>query len=204
MASRDVLDDRGRSRRAAARVLGAIGLVGAISTAVVAFAGQGDWGPPGTVEYQTYELVNRLTAVTIVLMVAAPIGLRLACSIAGMGRRARVALALTTVGLVTMVIGSMAEFWLFSSAAYEGPGSEGRNVAFLGFELGALLTLLGAIIAGIALMRGGGIAGRIGIAILVSLAIGFALAFVGAPLLIFVPLIAATMAGGALLLTSGR
>jgi len=53
------------------KVLGILSLVGGITVVplMIAFARTG-WGTPGTAAYETYELLNRLTAFSLLLMAA--------------------------------------------------------------------------------------------------------------------------------------
>jgi hypothetical protein len=132
------------------RWLGLLSLLGGISAVplMVAFAATG-WGEPGTAVYQTYETLNRLAAFALLLMVPGWSGLFLALP-RGYGRwGALVAL----VGALFMVAGNAAEFWLYSDLSYECCNA--RHTAFATFSLGSLVTDLGAMVAGIAMMRGG-------------------------------------------------
>lgn len=132
------------------RWLGLLSLLGGISAVplMVAFAVSG-WGEPGTAAYQTYETLNRLTAFALLLMVPGWIGLFLALP-RGYGRWGALA---ALVGALLMVAGSAAEFWLFSDLSYECCNA--RHTAFGSFSLGSLVTDLGALVAGIAMMRRG-------------------------------------------------
>jgi len=132
------------------RWLGLLSLLGGISAVplMVAFASTG-WGKPGTAAYQTYETLNRLTAFALLLMVPGWLGLFLALP-RGYGRWGALA---ALVGALLMVAGNAAEFWLYSDLSYECCNA--RHTAFGTFSLGSLVTDVGAMVAGIAMRRGG-------------------------------------------------
>ena len=131
------------------RVLGLLALVGRITAVplIIAFA-QNGWGAPGTAVYKRYELLNRLMAVSLLLMSAGWLGMvwRLP---KGYGRGASV---LALIGSLIMVAGTAAEFWLFSDLPYSR-GTNLRNVAFAAFGMGGLVLDVGATILGVAIWR---------------------------------------------------
>jgi hypothetical protein len=108
-----------------------------------------DWGLPGTQAYATYELLNRLAGVPDLLLPAAPLALLMSGVLRGSRLGGAGAIGLL-VGLVAMLVGSVAEFWLFSTAPYSGPGSLGRLLSFfVGYFLGGVLALLSMATIGI-------------------------------------------------------
>jgi hypothetical protein len=126
-----------------------VGLVGAvlaaIVTLVISWAG---WGQPGTAEYETYELLNRLAALPMLLMAAAPLALLGMPKIRD-ERRGTIAAVTMLVGLVAMAVGTSAEFWIFTDEPYGGPGSEGRLASYLlGTFLGGVVALVGMALVG--------------------------------------------------------
>jgi hypothetical protein len=147
-----------RSPVAVTRALVLVGLVGAVLALSLAIVGaEVSWGPPGSSAYEAYELLNRLSALPLLLMVAAPIGLLRLPGIRD-DRLGRVAAAGLLVGLAASVVGSAAEFWLFSDDPYAGPGSLGRNVSFIGgYFLGSIVVLLSMVGIGRWSMRTGSI-----------------------------------------------
>ncbi|MCI0397039.1 MAG: hypothetical protein L0332_05520 [Chloroflexi bacterium] len=106
------------------------------------------WGEPGTAAYQTYETLNRLMIISLLLMAAGWIGLLLLWP-GGYGREGAL-LALS--GAILMVIGHAAEFWLFSGQPYGATGNLG-NGAWVAFSLGSPVMSLGATVAGLAIWR---------------------------------------------------
>jgi hypothetical protein len=131
-------------------------------------------------------------------MAAAPVALRLAHGSQAPGRIARVGLWLATIGAVGMTVGSIAEFWVFSDAPYEGAGSAGRNIAFFGFLVSGLLLLVGSVVDGLGLLRTRVMPLRTGWAVLLAGPVGMAATFTGASLFISAPLIALAMGAGPL------
>jgi hypothetical protein len=69
-------------------------------------------------------------------------------------RLGRVAAVGLLVGLAASVVGSVAEFWLFSDDPYSGAGSLGRNVSFIGgYFLGSIVVFLSMVGIGLWGMR---------------------------------------------------
>jgi hypothetical protein len=132
------------------RRLGLLSLLGGISAVplMVAFASTG-WGEPGTTAYQTYETLNRLMACSLLLMVPGWLGLFLALP-RGYGRWGALG---AVVGALLMVAGNAAEFWLYAELSYTCCND--RHIAFTTFLLGSLVTGLGAMVAGMAMVRRG-------------------------------------------------
>ena len=130
------------------RGLGGAALLGALTAVllIIAFAQTG-WGAPGSTVYQTYELLNRLMAFSLLLMSAGWLGVLLWSK--GYGRWASL---LALVGSLIMVAGTAAEFWLFSDLPYSS-GSNLRNAAWSTFGIGTLVLDIGATILGIAIWR---------------------------------------------------
>lgn len=131
------------------RGLGILGLIGAITAVllIIAFAQTG-WGVPGTPTYQSYESLNRLMAFSLLLMAAGWLGMVLLY----VHENGRWGAILAFVGSLIMVVGTAAEFWLFSDLAYS-QGSNLRNAAWSTFGLGSLLLDVGAMILGVAIWR---------------------------------------------------
>lgn len=138
---------KGRSHQV--RVLAILGLLGGITAVplILAFSQTG-WGLPGTSAYQTYELLNRSMAVSLLLMSAGWFGVILIWP-NGYGRYAAI---LAFIGSLIMVAGNAAEFWLFSDLPY-GSGSNWRNTAWSVFGIGSMLLDVGAMILGVAVWR---------------------------------------------------
>lgn len=131
-----------------AKGLGILSLAGSFTAVplVIAFARTG-WGAPGSTAYQTYELLNRLMTVSLLMMAAGWLGLALRIP-AGYGRwGARLGLLASLV----MAAGSAAEFYLFSHLPYEL--SNQRDAAWTAFLLGSLLLPISAAAAGAAIWR---------------------------------------------------
>ena len=133
------------------RWLGVLSLLGGITAVplMIAFMVTG-YGEPGTAAYKTYELLNRLMAVSLLLMAAGWLGARLAWP-AGI---ACWAASLALIGSLIVVAGNAAEFWLFSDLPYGVPGN-GRDLSWMAFSIGSLVMDIGASLLGIAVWRSG-------------------------------------------------
>ena len=173
--------------------LALVGMVGSVGVLLIGFGLAVDWGPPGSASYRTYELVNRLLGVVLAATACSPVALRFALGAKPPGRTVRIGLWLASIGLVGMVLGSVAEFWLFSASPYQGAGSEGRTIAWIGFLLSGLLLIIGSMVAGIGILRGRVVPRWIGPVVLLAAPVGIAATYVGAPLFVAVPLISLAM-----------
>ena len=128
------------------RFLGILSLLGGITAVplLIAFAMTG-WGAPGTAVYERYELLNRLTAVSLLFMLAGWMGLaRLWRKEDGYWR-----LWLPFIGSLLIIVGNATEFWLFSDLPYDGFNM--RGIAWTAFLVGLLLLAIGATIIGLGL-----------------------------------------------------
>ena len=100
--------------------------------------------------YESYETYNRLMPVVLLLLMAG-----LACYHAAQrglyGRPGTVGFIACFVGLVLMVVGNVAEFWLFTTQAYAE--ANGRQASWGVFLLGMLLLAIGSALFGVATMR---------------------------------------------------
>lgn len=130
------------------RKLGVLSMAGGVAAVplITALTLTG-WGTPGTAAYQTYELLNRLMAFSLLLMMAGWMGLFLVMP-RGYGRWA---VLLALAGATFMVIGNAAEFWLFSDLSYDCCNV--RHAAWSTFLLGLLATVIGATVSGLAVRR---------------------------------------------------
>jgi hypothetical protein len=122
-----------------------VGLAGAaLSIVVTLVIGWAGWGQPGSDAYETYELLNRVAVLPMLLMVAVPVALLGRPHIRD-ERRATIAAVALLAGLLAMAVGTSAEFWIFTDEPYGGAGSEGRITSYI------LGTFLGGVVALIAL-----------------------------------------------------
>lgn len=131
------------------RWLGILSLLGGITAVplMMAFMAAG-FGEPGTAAYQTYELLNRLMAVSLLLMAAGWLGARLVWP-AGLGHWAA---SLALIGSLVVVAGNAAEFWFFSDLPY-GVAGNARDLSWIAFSLGSLVMDIGATLLGVAVWR---------------------------------------------------
>lgn len=132
--------DHARKSALLAAVGGGVGIL-----VIIALCMTG-WGPPGTDAYVTYERLNRLMAIT--LLMTAPVWVALSLRLSAYGRWAAL---VACIGVVTQAVGTAAEFWLYSELPYEGAGM--RQFAYSAASVGGLLFGLGAMVSGVDLWR---------------------------------------------------
>lgn len=132
-----------------ARILGLMGILGGlIGVVLVAFFATNDFGYPGTAAYRTYETLNRLIALPLLLMACGWLGLAL-CLPSGAGRKGA---WLAFVASILMAAGTAAEFWLFSDQPY-GVWTNGRMASFKAFFIASLILYICATLVGVYLWR---------------------------------------------------
>ena len=128
---------------------GRLNLVGGILALPLIYAfSQTSWGSPGTSAYQTYELLNRLMAVCLLMMSAGWLGAFWSWP----GGYGRWAAQLAFIGSLILVAGIAAEFWLFTSHPYDETASL-RNAAWSAFGVGGWMLIIGAMVLGVAAWR---------------------------------------------------
>lgn len=172
------------------RALALIGLLGSAAMLLAAFATSMQWGLPGTPAYERYEAANRLIAFLIVPVVAAPVALGTA--LAASGRRGVTAMAVAGTALLAAAVGVAAEFFLFSTAPYQGSGSEGRLAAYLLFFVAGTVFLVAAGWTG--WVQRGRPPAWVTVTLLVLPALGIALTLAGGALFFGIPVTAAGIA----------
>jgi hypothetical protein len=132
------------------QVLGLLGVLGSLLWLSLNTVLSPDWGPPGSTNYLGYETVNRLWAPAFALMLCGFVGLYQRYPLRRT-RLGRVGFRLAVTGLVLMLAGNIAEFWLFSAQPYGE--LNGRNLAWIVVLLGMLSVLIGAGLFGLAGLR---------------------------------------------------
>lgn len=98
--------------------------------------------------YEGYEAYNRLMPIVLLLLMAGLSGFH-AAQRGGYGGRA--GFIASFVGLALMVVGNVAEFWLFTTQAYAE--ANGRQASWGLFLLGMLCLAAGSVLFGVATMR---------------------------------------------------
>jgi hypothetical protein len=185
----------------AIRALALVGVVASLLVAALTVALSSDWGPRGSPAYERYELANRALGLLLVGLIPAPVALRLAIAVGPDTRMLRAVLAAIAVALVVLVIGNAAEFWLFTDAPYQGPGSEGRLLAWMSFLIGALVVVGLTIVAGALAWNVRQVARPLALVVLIAAPVGIAVAVAGGPFLIAIPMATGALAGAALVTT---
>jgi hypothetical protein len=108
------------------------------------------WGAPGTATYRSYEVFNRLMALPLLLIGVGVVGVYL-YQRHQLGLFGTAAFVVLLTGIVLMVVGNGAEFWLFTDLPYAQGNL--RDQAWTLFLVGVLITLIGGLLAGIATWR---------------------------------------------------
>lgn len=108
------------------------------------------WGAPSSAEYGAYETYNRSMPVVLVLLLAGLVGAH-ALQREAYGWLGRVGFVVASVGLLVMIAGNVAEFWVFSEEAY-GTSSL-RDNAWMAFGLGLFAFYAGSVLFGTATLR---------------------------------------------------
>ena len=112
-------------------------------------AGSTDWGPPGTSAYETYQTANRLVSLSIVLLIVGVLSVGVTTR-GRMSRLERVGWATTLGGSVLLLVGNVAEFWVFTSRSYV---DQARLASWDLFLLGTAILIIGGILWAVANAR---------------------------------------------------
>ena len=137
----------GRMSIQRARLLGLVGILGGLFWLALNTVLSPDWGPPGSSSYLGYETISRLWAPAFAGMLCSFVGLNGRYRL-GAGRLSRFAYRLTVVGLVVMILGNVAEFWLFTELPYGAMNA--RSLAWISVLLGWLTLLIGVCLLALA------------------------------------------------------
>ncbi len=134
------------------RILALAGILGGGVWIGLAFFASG-WGPPGTTDYARYELWNRLRTPALLGMAFGFSGFSLALRPA-LSRTAKGGFACFVIGFALMIIGNIAEFWIFTTVPYsDGQGPNIRDIAWMTFLLGTMLMLIASAVVGFAFLN---------------------------------------------------
>jgi len=136
------------------RLFAIAGILGGLGWIVISIFPP-EWGPPGTRSYEYYQAWNRLWTPALLLMTLGFLSFFISLR-PTLNRWSRGGLIALLVGFGMMMIGNVAEFWIFTSVPYSnGGGPNVRDLAWETFLLGMLVMLIGGTVAGLALFRTG-------------------------------------------------
>ncbi|HZQ06518.1 MAG TPA: hypothetical protein VFD70_08045 [Anaerolineae bacterium] len=128
-----------------------------------------EWSTPGTDAYIRYEFWNRLFTPAMAGMAVGLCGLALALR-ASLTRIATIGFATALLGFALMILGNVAEFWMFTNLPYSmGEGQNLRDVAAMTTLFGTLLMLLSVGGAGLGLLNSDGILKWLGLLLILPL-----------------------------------
>ena len=127
--------------------LGWLGIIGAGAWISLVALMAGGWGPPGSADYDRYELNSQLWVFAFALMACGFMGLFLRYQIGAATALGRTAVVSVILGFVLMMAGNVAEFRYFSHLPYEADNA--RMWAWVVFLLGLLSVLAGSLLLGL-------------------------------------------------------
>ena len=131
------------------RSLGLFGVIGSVIAAIFIFQVGDTFGFPGSSNYLIYERFNRSMAFFLLLQSLAIFAFLSAvfAKLSPFGQRLA---AVMLAGWISMVIGTAAEFWLFSDLPYAEPNM--RGFSFSLYSVGSLLAGITMMILGIRIL----------------------------------------------------
>lgn len=173
--------------------LGWLGIIGAGAWISLVALMAGGWGPPGSADYDRYELNSQLWVFAFALMACGFMGLFLRYQIGAATALGRTAVVSVILGFVLMMAGNVAEFRYFSHLPYEADNA--RMWAWVVFLLGLLSVLAGSLLLGLWARRQKLLPRWAGWTFLLALPATFV---AGAASLYPIPLCLATLAAGIL------
>lgn len=173
--------------------LGWVGIIGAVAWVSLLAVMAGGWGPPGSAEYDRYEINSQLWVFAFALMACGFMGLFLRYRVGAATALGRTAIVLVLLGFVLMMAGNVAEFRYFSHLPYEADNA--RMWVWVVFLLGLLSVLAGSLLLGLWARRQERLPRWAGWTFLLALPATFV---TGAIALYPVPLCLATLAAGIL------
>ena len=181
------------------KLLGVIGLLsGAVALILIVVVGD-TFGFPGSAEYMTYEIFNRVMAVLLALQTCALIALFIGQR-EGLGKRDKRLLVIALIAWAVMAIGTAAEFWLYSDLPYpSGPADFNmRRVVFALFFFGSLIAGVALLVLGFRLLKNGRPSRFLGAALMLYLPL-FVGAFIVGPSIFVAPSLASIIVAGSAL-----
>jgi hypothetical protein len=134
------------------RLLHIVGILGGLMWIALPFFAP-EFGEPGTAAYERYELWNRLWTPALLGIFLGLIGYFNSMQHKPNGIAAFFKNGIL-LGLLLMIIGNIAEFWVYTDLPYNaGVASGGRNVAWMTFFIGFLFMSLMSLLFGRMLLR---------------------------------------------------
>lgn len=134
------------------RLLLWLGVTGIFGMVIRQMLVANEWGNVGTSAYDRYELYNRLLMPLLLLQLTGMIGVYRALVTAN--RIVKTCVMLISVSLGLMIIGNIAEFWVFTDVPYDaGSFWNARNLSWFTYLFGWLLLLIWLLVLGIVWWR---------------------------------------------------
>jgi hypothetical protein len=127
------------------RMLGIFGVIGSVLAAVFIFRVGDTFGFPGSSDYFIYERFNRSMAMFLFLQSCAILAF-LSVVFEKLSPFSQRVAAVMFAGWISMVVGTAAEFWLFSDLPYAEPNM--RSFSFSLFSIGSLVAGISMMILG--------------------------------------------------------
>ncbi len=134
----------------AAMPLAVIGILGGLVGIVLILRIGNIFGFPGSEDYQIYERFNRIMAFVLAFQASAILSF-ISANFEKLDSFSQSIVAVILGGWISMVIGTAAEFWLFSSLSYAEINL--RSFSFGLFSMGSLVAALFMFILGFRILR---------------------------------------------------
>lgn len=181
------------------KLLSVIGLLSETATLILIAVVGDPFGFPGSAEYMTYEIFNRVIAVLLALQTCALIAFFIGRREV-LGKSDKWLLTIALVAWAVMAVGTAAEFWLYSDLPYpSGPADFNmRTAAFSFFFFGSLIAGLALLVLGCRLLKHGKLLRFLGAALMLYLPLFIASFFIGLSIFVVPSLASVAIAGLAL------
>ncbi len=139
-----------------AKPLAAVGLLSGAAALILIVVIRDTFSLPGSAEYLTYEIFNRIMAVLLALQTCAWIAF-LMVQREALGKFNRRLLMLALGAWAMMAVGTAAEFWLYSDLPYPNSPADFnmRTLAFAMFFFASLIAGMALLVLGLRLAESG-------------------------------------------------
>jgi hypothetical protein len=174
------------------KVLSVLGIFGAIAAIAAILVVGESFGYPGSPQYRIYENFNRVMAIFLAFQICALAGFNLKHGVS-LRRVGRAALLLAIFAWIGMVLGTAAEFWLYSDLPYGVANL--RSTAFSVFSISSLVAGLALLVLGVDLFLSRALPRYFALMLMIYLAVDIGLWIMGQSIFL-TPALASLAFGG--------